>query len=261
MTEYELNTLDTGYGEPVVLLHGILGSTRYWSAIVEKLSQDHRAVAVDLLGYGESPKPTDSTYDFDAQIGSIRRTLADSGVDGPYRLVGHSMGALIALRLAAEYPSEVRSLTLFGMPIYESKEKAREQIVESGIVPKYMVYGHVARFICSAMCTFRPMIGKLVPMYRKDLPKDVVKDSVKHTWYSYSRSMQNIIEGQNVVKDLGRLSVPTTLVYGKSDELVRFNDVKSLQSLSENIQVVIKEGTHHFPIEHPDLAIPYITES
>src|SRR5918998_3616152 len=99
-----------GEGEPVVLVHGLSGSTRWWSRNVSEIAGRHRTYLVDLPGFGT--------------MGSLRRrfVLAEAaswllewmeavGLERAH-LVGHSMGGYICLRLAASRPAAVHRLAL-----------------------------------------------------------------------------------------------------------------------------------------------------
>ncbi|HEX8411752.1 MAG TPA: alpha/beta fold hydrolase, partial [Thermoanaerobaculia bacterium] len=117
---YSLYEKRTGAGTPVVLLHGLSGSSRWWSRNVDALAERHLVAAVDLIGFGRNRRfsglplllPT-----FSEVTAVLARWLETFGE--PVHLVGHSMGGQIAIELAAERPDLVRSLVLVnaaGMP-------------------------------------------------------------------------------------------------------------------------------------------------
>ena len=250
---YVLNTIENGSGPTVVFLHGMVGSARYWESITAILASTFHTISFDLLGFGDSPKPLDGEYDLDQHVKSVVSTLDSMNINQPIILVGHSMGALIALDLAARYPKRVKKLVLMGMPVFQNVVEARKQITRSNLVPKIMYFGASGRIVCAVMCKFRPLAQKLVPIYFKHLPKTIAEDSVKHTWYSYSRSMTNIIENQNVPADLNMLKIPVILLYGKEDLLSKEADIENLKSGCRDIYLRFLEGTHQLPIEQPQI--------
>jgi pimeloyl-ACP methyl ester carboxylesterase len=104
-----------GCGRPVVLLHSSMSLKSQWRCLMESLSRTHRVIAIDLLGYGETPFPSDpanfSLMDEVRLVESVlSRVLAPSE---RFHVVGHSYGGGVALRLAYRHSRRVRSLTLF----------------------------------------------------------------------------------------------------------------------------------------------------
>lgn len=103
---------DQGSGVPVVLVHSGGLSSRQWSRVTSRLIATHRVIAPDLLGSGESEGvPPDEPFDFAQDVAVLDAVL--SRIDGPYHLVGHSYGGLVAITHARKHPARVRSLSLF----------------------------------------------------------------------------------------------------------------------------------------------------
>jgi pimeloyl-ACP methyl ester carboxylesterase len=102
---------------PVVLLPGTGLTARSWDVVAASLSGTRSVLAVDLRGHGESGWA--GTYSIALMAGDVEALLARrGGGDGPVDLVGHSLGGLVALRVAAAAPQRVRRLVLedVGMP-------------------------------------------------------------------------------------------------------------------------------------------------
>ena len=68
--------------------------------------------AVDLLGFGRSPKPADSLYTLRELLEMIERSVIERYKVGAFHIVAHSLGSILALALAVKYPAAVRSITL-----------------------------------------------------------------------------------------------------------------------------------------------------
>lgn len=94
---------------PVVLLHGLLGSSRNWQSAGRKLGESFRVNALDLRNHGESPH--DPEMDYPSLAADIVAWL-DAAELPEVHLVGHSMGGKTAMYLACEYPQRVASLTV-----------------------------------------------------------------------------------------------------------------------------------------------------
>ncbi|KAF0095992.1 MAG: alpha/beta hydrolase fold protein [Puniceicoccaceae bacterium 5H] len=94
---------------PLVLLHGLLGSSRNWMQVGKRLAEQYDVYALDLRNHGQSPHH--DTMHYAALAADVRAWLDRQGLDQVH-LVGHSMGGKTAMRLACESPERVRTLTV-----------------------------------------------------------------------------------------------------------------------------------------------------
>lgn len=101
----------SGHGDPLVLVHGLATTRSVWRHVVPLLATRRRVVAIDVPGFGGSD-PAGPGFDLDQVGDAIAGGLREAGVSEPYDLVGHSMGAAVALTLAANEPSAARALVL-----------------------------------------------------------------------------------------------------------------------------------------------------
>jgi len=108
---------DLGAGPAVVLLHGLGGSIYDWRHLLRPLSRDHRVIAVDLLGSGESEIPETEDYSVAAQARRVKGILDHLRIDRA-ALVGNSYGGGIALRFAQDWPERTARLVLIDSICY-----------------------------------------------------------------------------------------------------------------------------------------------
>lgn len=119
--------VEAGQGAPVVLFHGVGLRAEAWEPQIAALSADFRVLAVDLPGHGHSdllpgaPMLPDYVRWAAGVIGAL-------GV-APAAVAGHSMGALIAMGLAVEYPDLVGRVCLLN-PVYRRAPEARQAVLE-----------------------------------------------------------------------------------------------------------------------------------
>jgi pimeloyl-ACP methyl ester carboxylesterase len=102
----------TSYGEngsPVVVLHGLFGSSRNWMTAARRLASEHRVIAADLRNHGTSPHTETMTYP--EMAGDVYETITDLGL-GSVALVGHSMGGKTAMLTAMQHPEVVDRLVV-----------------------------------------------------------------------------------------------------------------------------------------------------
>lgn len=244
-----LHYTDTGAGEPIVLIHGMAASARYWNNLIPSLSKNNRVIAIDLLGFGKSPKPKDVTYDVPTHLASIFETLDNIGINSPFTLVGHSMGALLSLKLARQYPEKVNKLVLLGMPIYKTPVEAKQNITKDSRIREHAYYGQTSHALCATWCWFlRPLTKHVAPLYLYNQPKDVAQDSLLHTWQSYAESLEHVISNQSVEADLKNLSIPTRLIYGEKEEDITIGNLQSIADLAPNISVDFVDGGHNIGV-------------
>jgi len=124
-----LHVDDAGTAErgrpPVVFLHGFGGDLSHWTAQLEHLRPEHRAIAMDLRGHGESERPRDADFGVESQATDVVAVLDALGIDRAV-LVGHSLGGAIALAAAARDPDRVAGLVLVAAPGRVPEEAGRQ---------------------------------------------------------------------------------------------------------------------------------------
>ena len=103
-------------GPPVVLLHGFGTCTFLWRAVAPRLAEaGYTAIAVDLMGHGESDRPADVSYDLGAQAQYVEQALTALRLPEA-AVVGQDIGGLVALLLAAQRPARTRKIALLEPP-------------------------------------------------------------------------------------------------------------------------------------------------
>ncbi|MEJ2760189.1 MAG: alpha/beta fold hydrolase [Gammaproteobacteria bacterium] len=103
----QLNYNILGEGKPLIILHGLFGSSRNWNGIAKRLAADYCAITVDLRNHGESDHAPDMTYP--DMVSDIDRLLDQLELPGAW-LLGHSMGGKAAMGFALTHPGKTRGL-------------------------------------------------------------------------------------------------------------------------------------------------------
>jgi pimeloyl-ACP methyl ester carboxylesterase len=101
-------------GPGIVLVHGTAAHAHWWDHIAPTLAKETRVIAVDLSGHGDSGKA--ETYDYQQWSRQVSEAAIHGGVVGPALLVGHSMGAWVALDAAARFPDNFDGVVAFDPP-------------------------------------------------------------------------------------------------------------------------------------------------
>ena len=107
----EISTMQAGAGPPVVLLHGLGATKASFLPTVAALAPHHRAIAIDLPGFGDSVKPLNAPYHAPYFAKSVVALLDALGLDRA-DVVGNSMGGRVAIELGLRHPDRVRRLAL-----------------------------------------------------------------------------------------------------------------------------------------------------
>ena len=117
----------SGFGAPVLLLHGFTGNGADWEPFRPALERLTQPVAVDLLGHGASDAPRDpARHAVERQAADLAAFLRAEGL-APAHVLGYSFGARVALRLALDQPDVVRSLVLESPSAGIADDAAREE--------------------------------------------------------------------------------------------------------------------------------------
>jgi pimeloyl-ACP methyl ester carboxylesterase len=99
-----------GNGPPVVLIHGMVNSSRHWEAVARQLATDYTVIAPDLIGHGDSATPR-GDYSLGAHAAAIRDLLAVIGIERA-TIVGHSLGGGVAMQFFYQFPQRTERLGL-----------------------------------------------------------------------------------------------------------------------------------------------------
>lgn len=228
---------DRGQGEVIVFLHGIEGSADYWHDYVLCLGDRHRVITLDLLGFGRSSKPLNIAYTIDDQVKYLLATFEQLGVRRA-TLVGHSLGSLVALGLAARHPERVKKLIMFEPVIISTGQKLRaknlNQLKDSTL---------------DRIDVFRQKINVLM---QKRAVKDVLGEENLQNYVPTLRSIENVIEKQTVSADLAKTAqISTVMVYGSRDGLVSEENILRQTKRHKQVTAVKVKAGHNAPLQRP----------
>ena len=117
---------DGNRSHALIFIHGVGIQSDVWQPQIEYFSKTYRVIVYDLLGHGESPVQKKTTLDdYVKQLYLLSKKLHLSS----FSLIGHSMGAMIAVAFALKYPNEIKSLVAMNM-VFNRSEQASKEVLQ-----------------------------------------------------------------------------------------------------------------------------------
>ncbi|HTF80316.1 MAG TPA: alpha/beta fold hydrolase, partial [Cytophagales bacterium] len=98
-----------GEGSPIIIMHGLFGSSDNWLTFAKKLAEKHKVYLLDLRNHGQSPHDTDHNYS--VMLEDLRAFIEEHNLFEPV-VVGHSMGGKLAMKFATKYPDLLSKLVV-----------------------------------------------------------------------------------------------------------------------------------------------------
>ncbi|MBM3180309.1 MAG: alpha/beta hydrolase [Chloroflexi bacterium] len=248
-----LHSIESGVpaGSTLAFIPGLSGTTRYWQGRLGALEKKYRILLVDPLGFGDSPKSW-SRYTVDRHVDALYQTLKN---EKRFVLIGHSMGTLLSIAYAAHHPEQVESLVLLSTPFFGGAKEAR-RFFSSQPVPLGWFFSNMALAAVICMIT-RRVFGRLMPYFRRDLPREVAADIVKHSWRSFTSSFWEVICNYDAKKDADTLGdLPVLCIHGDQDDTAPLTGAMALANGRKNWQIHVLDGVDH----HPWLRAPEICQ-
>ncbi len=145
----------------IVLVHGGGAHSRWWDHIAPLLSAERRVIAIDLSGHGDSGRR--ESYSFDAWAREVLAVTADAGLATPPVVIGHSMGGIVTLRLAATSGSRIEGAVIVDSPL-------RDPAPEERAAQRQRVFRQLRRYPTreAILARFRPVPDQPVLRYVAD---------------------------------------------------------------------------------------------
>lgn len=223
-----------GRGRPVLFLHGWLGSWRYWFPTMEVVAENFRTYSFDFWGFGDSRRKVtqESIQNYSDQV---IRFLDELGIDR-VPLVGHSMGGMVALKTAINYPDRISRVATVGAPIDGDSLSWLLKLTDRPIFADAF-----ARLPWLRRQLFRFFLGETAD----PAVNEVIDDSIKSSALSLRRAVSSMWR-TDLRPELPRLRVPALIVHGGRDDIVHPNQADLFDHVGA-AEVVMMPRSRHFP--------------
>lgn len=260
--------------EDVLFIHGFISSSSFWTETVfpnfsAEATSRYRFLAVDLLGFGRSPKPADSLYTLREHVDMIERSVLKRYRVRSFHIVAHSLGSILALALAVKYPDAVKSLTLLAPPYFPvPKGEQGTQYVLRRVAPRRVWpmiklgaslacwYEHISRTVSLLMCKHHRFWEFLFRLFTCNRVRTFLMEGFFcHTHNAAWHTLHNIICGSagkiegylDVVRERMR-ACEVTVLHGWNDDLLPVSCSAAVKARVPRANVRLIKGKDHITI-------------
>lgn len=245
-------------GNPrLLLLHGLLSGGGAWAGVQRELGPDVVTLAPDLPGYGTAPSPH-GDYSLDSVIAALVPVVEQSR---PTAIVGNSMGAILALALAARLPGAFERVGIIGLPIYSDRadglDYLRHRSRFHGLALRHDDYAHIG---CKALHHTRRAWLPFTPAIAPGLPRYALETVFNHGEAGHGGSLDQIIFANRVEEIARNVGVPVFALHGARDSAARIDRVRALADASGWDLRVAPTGGHQLFVRRPRLTARWIRE-
>ncbi len=251
-----VNVLDIGEGPVVLLLHGLAGCWQNWLENIVPLAADHRVIAIDFPGFGESPMPERSI-----SVSGYARTVVELlnalGVERA-TIVGNSMGGFVGCEAAIRYPRRVERLVLVAGAGLSLRHMRHER--KRGLRPRienllFFGLGRLARHTNLVVRSrrLRRALLLLVVAHPDRLSAPLIAEQAHGAGKPGFDDALEAMTAYPIRDRLGEIACPTLIVWGEEDRLVPVRDASEFEWLILDARKVVYPDTGHMVmLERPE---------
>ena len=255
-----------GQGPAILLLHGIGDNSETWAGVFDALAQDHLVIAPDLLGHGGSDKPR-ADYSIGAFANGMRDLLGVLELER-VTVVGHSLGAGVAMQFAYQYPERCERLVLVGAG---GVSRSVSLALRAATLP-----GASLAISALKLPTVKRQVRAVVSVLEKlntatgldaaDLLRILDGLPSIHARRAFTRTLRAVVDvrGQAVTMlDRCYLAVgmPSLLIWGARDPMIPVHHARIAHAAMPGSRLEIFEEAGHFPFRHdPDRFVGLLRE-
>jgi len=230
-----------GEGEPVVMIHGLGGTSNVWTPLLGAFSRNKK-IRFDLPGSGRSAR-FEGALAVELFIEKTLLVMDKAGVRSAH-VVAHSMGTIVAAHLAAAHSEKVNSLALFG-PLLAPNDQARAAIRSRAAKTREGDMQPIADALLQGSTSSETK-------QKRPAAAAFVRESLmRQDCDGYARSCEALADMQ--AADTARIACPVLLVTGDEDMVAPPSSVRAMGDRIKGSRVEVLRGCGHWtPVEKPE---------
>jgi pimeloyl-ACP methyl ester carboxylesterase len=239
----DLHYRELGQGQPIVMLHGIFGSSDNWLTQSRLLSSQYRTFAVDLRNHGQSPH--DDAFDYPTMVEDVVSFLEMHRIENPV-LMGHSMGGKVAMNFALAYPEKLDKLIV--VDIAPKPYNMENYVVLQGLNAITIDEVTTRQEADDALARFVPE-----PDVRQFLLKNLQRKAEGgFKWKLNLPAITANIERIGLPLQFeGTFNKPSLFVRGSKSNYIRDHDFERITAIFPSAEFETLEAGHWVPAEKP----------
>jgi pimeloyl-ACP methyl ester carboxylesterase len=236
---------------PLIFIHGLSGCWQNWLEQIPFFARDHRVIAVDLPGFGQSEMPADE-ISISGYAAAIDALMTELGIDSA-QIVGNSMGGFIGAELALEHSARVERLVLVaaaGLSIEYIRTVRTHGLRHHAENVAFFYLGWLASrsHQVAARPRLRHALLLLVAAHPARLPAALAMEQVKGSGKPGFSDALDAMFHYPLRDRLEQIACPTLVIWGDKDRLVPLKDASVFEELIPDSRKVVYEDTGHVPM-------------
>jgi len=259
--------------EPALCVHGLEGSSRNWTDLMNLLRPRLACDALDLPGFGDSPPRPDGRYSIAALAQTVSALIERRG-RGPVHLIGNSLGGAVCVKVAATRPDLIRTLTLISPALPDSRPRLdllRFPLISlprigPRLLSRYQGMPPQARVAdVIANCYSNPALFSPARL-ATEVAELSRRDSLGHATAALVGSIRALtaetlrVGRHSAWRDAARVTAPSLVIYGRHDRLVDPRLAGRAGRVFGDARIVVLPRTGHVAhMEHPGTVAAEIT--
>ncbi len=242
-----------GEGEPLIILHGLFGSSDNWMSIAKQFVQSYQVVLVDLRNHGDSPHNDQWNYQVMAQdIHQLAEQLGYKNI----HLIGHSMGGKVGMTIAGNYPGFLKKLVV--ADIAPKAYPLRHRKIIDGLLSINLGGLESRKEAEMALSVYVHEAG-----IRQFLLKNLTRDAIDgFKWKLNLEVINNHLEnvGEATIPQT-KIDTPTLFIRGINSDYITDDDILEIRKYYSNSKVeTIGNAGHWLHAEQPDAFIKTVLD-